>query len=269
MPFGMRLMLRFPHLSGHNRSHVVVSEGLVRLVEDDLALFGMFHNTGFQVVTDNTGGGAAPELKHVDIAQQPSILFHVKAGFHIGVLAVGQCCHKEVHLPQFPGGGARQLHGGAGPVYLRSGARLVLQTIRQVLGDDIGTVAFAEPGISIGQQSQTNALIPVFLPQKLQGDPGTGKLTVDGIVVGLCKQHLLRQLVGVEELIALVEGQSIHIRVADLALLCDGEHLANGRFGHVVGACNFGLRQSRSAKLHDEFYLDFSGHGLNSFHIEY
>ena len=111
----------------------------------------MVHHTGLQVVTNDSRGRATPILKHVDIAQQPGIFLHVQTGLHVGVLAVGQHGHKEVHLAMLTRCGVRELHGGAGPVHLARGAGLVLQSIGQVLRDYILAVAVAEASIAVAE----------------------------------------------------------------------------------------------------------------------
>ena len=60
-------------------------------------------------------------------------------------------------------------------------------------------------------------------------------------IVGLLIDDLLRVLCGKEQAVAFLAGLFLNVRVAYPVFLRDAEHLADGRFGHVVGVRDFGL----------------------------
>lgn len=92
---------------------------------------------------------------------------------------------------------------------------------------------------------------------------------MDSGIVRLLKYRLLRLLVREKYPVAFLVRTLLKVCKADLTLLRDAEHLADRRLGHMVDAGDFGLGQTCGTQLHDESDLNFSGHMIVSFQIEF
>ena len=57
----------------------------------------MLNHTGLEVVANGPDRYAFKEFIHMDMTSEPCILLHVKTGFHIRILAIGECRNKQIN----------------------------------------------------------------------------------------------------------------------------------------------------------------------------
>ena len=95
----------------HDGCLVVAAQGFIIRSQDNLPFSGMGYNARLQVIADKTRGNPAEELIHVDVGADKAVHLHVPAGFHVGVLAVGQCPYKQVYGHDLPCGSVDIGHG--------------------------------------------------------------------------------------------------------------------------------------------------------------
>ena len=71
----------------------------------------MGHNARLQVIADKARCYPAEKFIHMDVGADKAVHLHVPAGFHIGVLAVGQGSYKQVYGYDLPCGSVDIGHG--------------------------------------------------------------------------------------------------------------------------------------------------------------
>lgn len=259
---GGRLLLGLPDLRGHDGGHVVLAEGLVGVVEHDLALARVPHHAGLEVVADRAARHASPELVHVDVAAQPGPLPHVQRRLEVRVLAERQDAHEQVDLGDLA---RRRVDDApadrrARPVDLARHPGLVLDALRQVVGHGVVAVALAEPGVAHRDLVLTGAPGLVLVVQQAQVHADLRQLRVDVGPVGLLEHALVRVPVGVEQAVDLLVAHPPHLLPCDPALVGDVEHLADASHGHMPGLRDRPPRHALVAELHYELRLDLPRH---------
>lgn len=253
-PLRRRLLPRLPDLGRHDRRHVVLAEGLVRVVEHDLALPGVLHHARLEVVAHGPLRDAAPELVHVHVAAQPGPLPHVQRGLEVRPLAEGQHADEQVDLGCLAGGRVDDAapHRRPAPVDLARDPRLVLYALGQAVGGHVVAVPLAEPRVAHRHRTGPGAPVPVLVVQEPQVHAHLRHLGVHVRPVRLLEQALARVAVGVEQLVDLLLAHAPHLVPRDAALVGDVEHLADAAHGHVPGPGDRPPRHALVAELHDE-----------------
>jgi hypothetical protein len=248
------LLFGLPDLGGHDGGHVVLTERLVGVVEHDLALSGVLHDAGLEVVAHRALGHSSPVLVHVHVAAEPGPLLHVERRLKVGHLAEREHPDEEVYPRHLAGHGVdlALAQRGPGPVDLAGDAGLVLDALGEVVRSDVVAVALAEPGVAHGHLVLAGAPLAVLVVQQAQVHADLRHLPVHVVPVGLLKGALPHVAVGIEEPVDLLLRQLPHLAPADSALLGDAEDLADGVHRHVAGLRYPPSRHVLLAELHDE-----------------
>ena len=126
----------------------------------------MLDNAGFQVVAHSPGWNAAEILVHVYMAAQKSIHFHVLTAFHVGILAVWKRAYKQMNRHNLAGFSDHVGHGFAGPVNFYFLAGLVVNVIRQTLGEHEVLISVVEFRPANRQRPFGLALGLIFIPEQ-------------------------------------------------------------------------------------------------------
>lgn len=207
-PLHRWLLLGLSDPGGHDGAHVVAPQGLIGLVEHDLALAGVFGDAGLEVVADASDGYAAEELVGMDMAKQPGVLPHVRRGLDVCVLRVGQGGDEQVGLADLAGRLAHQLHGRARPVHLHDLAWLVLEVVGDVAAGDVPLVSAAKRRVADGGQALGAGLVAILLPKQLLRDADPLQLGMHVAVVGIEHRRLLLRLLREQQV---VDGRLVHL----------------------------------------------------------
>ena len=165
---------------------VVLRHLLVGLVEHRFRP-GVLDYTGLEVVWCEDAGNTVEIPVGVDMAGDPSLLFHVQKGLCVGIAAVWQHSNEQVGIQPLPGVCIHQSCRLAGPIHLHGLAGLVLQMHGGFRFVDIVCIILVELSGFVGQLSVLTALLAVFHPQQTQGDAALLHLTVYPLVV----RHLI------------------------------------------------------------------------------
>lgn len=104
----------------------MLSQLLIRLVEDHLVLPVLLH-AGFQVVTLDNPGNTTKIFVDIHMGGSPGLLVHGEEGFHIAVATVGQCCHEHISRDNFSGIRINDSGSISGPVHLHDLTGFVIQ----------------------------------------------------------------------------------------------------------------------------------------------
>ena len=96
----------------------------------------MRHNTGLKIVAYDSHRNAAKVFIHMDMASDKGIHLHVQARLNVGILAVKERSDEQI------------VHGRAGPIDFCTFSRLVLEMVRETVGDGEFSVSLVELGFS-------------------------------------------------------------------------------------------------------------------------
>ena len=244
----------------------MVAKGLVCVVQHDLALAGMLDYTGLEIVAYGPFGNAAKEFVHVDVATEPCALLAVQAGFHIGILAVGQRADEKINLGNAPGCMVDQAHGLSAPVHLARIARTMFQMIGQVVGTGVFVIAQAEFCVAEAELLGSPARSLVFLPKGFQRDADPLQFLVDVSVVRLPIDDFVGVLVWIKAAVRFLVRQLRHVAERNVSFLGDAQHVVDGTLRDMVEPGDGVLRHARLCQSQDQFDPDFLAHGNVSSH---
>ena len=230
-----RLLLGLSHLSGHDGGHVVLAERLVGVVDYQL-VDGVPHDAGLEVVADGPLRHASPELVHVHVAAEPGALPHVQRRLEVGLLAERQHADEQVDLGDLAGDRVDEppAERQPGPVHLAGLAGLVLDALREAVGDRPAAVVAAELRVAHGHLAGSAAPLPVLVVEQPQVDAHPGHLLVDVLPVRLLERALAHVPFRIEEAVDLVVRHLPDVTPADAPLGSDVEDLAHRFHRHAA-----------------------------------
>jgi hypothetical protein len=264
-----RLLLRLSDLGRHDCRHVVLAQGLIGVVEHDLALAGMPDDPGLQVVAYGALRDPAPVFVHVHMAAQPGALLHVQRRLEVRLLAEREHAHEQVDLRHLAGRGVDEplADRGAGPVHLAGDPRLVVDPLGEAVHLHVPGVALAEARVAHRDRVLAPAPVDIFVVQQAQVHAHLGHLPVDIAPVRL-GEHALVDVPGrEEEPVALLVSEVLHLAPCDVALLRDVAYLADGIHRHVPGLGYLPPRHPLLAKRHYGLRPYLPCHALSSLSV--
>jgi len=94
--FHRSLLFRLFHHGRHDGGHIVLSQGFVIVIQDNIAFLWMVDHASLQIIANSTDRYPLKKLVYMDVAFQPAILLHIETGFHVGILAEGKRCNKKI-----------------------------------------------------------------------------------------------------------------------------------------------------------------------------
>lgn len=229
-PLRRRLLLGLSHLGGHDGGHVVLAERLVGVVEHDLALARVLGDAGLEVVADGPLRHASPELVHMHMAAEPGPLPHVQRRLEVGLLAERQHADEQVDLGRLAGDRVDEppAERRPGPVHLAGLAGLVLDALREAVGDRPAAVVAAELRVAHGHLAGSAAPLPVLVVEQPQVDAHSGHLLVDVLPVRLLERALAHVPFRVEEAVDLVVRHLPDVTPADVSSNLSRYHRSPG-----------------------------------------
>ena len=179
---------------------------------------------------------ASPELVHMHMAAKPGPLPHVQRRLEVGVLAEGKHADEQVDLGYLAGDRVDEppAERRPGPVHLAGLAGLVLDALREAVGDRPAAVVAAELRVAHGHLAGSAAPLPVLVVEQPQVDAHSGHLLVDVLPVRLLERALAHVPFRVEEAVDLVVRHLPDVTPADVPLGCDVEDLAHRFHRHAA-----------------------------------
>ena len=260
-----RLLLGLRHAGRHDGAHVVAPQRLVGLVEHDLALLGMLGHARLEIVADQAHGDPSEELVGPDMAEQPCVLPHVQGCLDVCILRVRENRDEQAHLRDLSRDGVDQPHGRPRPVHLHGLSGLVVEVVRDVLGDGVVGVSPREGDVAHRCLAALGAFVAVLLPQELQVDADFAQLAVDVSVVRPRHGLLRLPFLGEQHRRDLVVAQQGDVPPPDALLGRPVQHLLYRMRRDVPRACDLPSGHVLRAQLDDELRIAVLCHGEPSF----
>lgn len=186
-------------------------------------------------------------------------------GDYYGSANIRENRDEQAHLRDLSRDGVDQPHGRPRPVHLHGLSGLVVEVVRDVLGDGVVGVSPREGDVAHRRLAALGAFVAVLLPQELQVDADFAQLAVDVSVVRPRHGLLRLPFLGEQHRRDLVVAQQGDVPPPDALLGRPVQHLLYRMRRDVPRACDLPSGHVLRAQLDDELRIAVLCHGEPSF----